>query len=86
MKQILVAVDEHPHAEEIVESAIRLAVPMSAKILLMYVVTDKSVPESYRDSHGDALPEHFYLDKFQRTVGRLLKHSEKAGLACEGIC
>lgn len=86
MKQILVAVDEHPHAEQIVESAIQLAMPMAAKILLLYVVTEKSVPEGYADQHGDALPEHYYEDQFQRTVGRLLKHIEKAGMKYEGIC
>ena len=86
MKQILVAVDEHPHAEEIVESAIRLATPISAKILLMYVVTDKSVPTDYVDTHGDKLPEHYYQDRYLRTVGQLLKHIEKAGITCEAIC
>ncbi len=85
MKQILVAVDEHPHAEQIVDSAIELAGALSAKILLMYVVDRSSVPEEYRDTHGDALPEHYYEDQFQRTVGSLLKMIEKAGIKCEGI-
>lgn len=86
MKQILVAVDEHAHAEQIVDTAIELAVPISAKILLLYVLTDKSVPEGYADEHGDALPEHYLQDKFLRTVGQLLKHIEKAGIKCEAIC
>jgi nucleotide-binding universal stress UspA family protein len=85
MKQILVAVDEHPHAAEIVDSAIQLAGGLSAKILLMYVVEKSSVPDKYRDEHGDALPEHYYADEFQRTVGPLLKRIDKAGIKYEGI-
>jgi nucleotide-binding universal stress UspA family protein len=85
MKQILVAVDEHPHAEQIVDSAIELAKGISAKILLIYVVDKSSVPENYRDEHGDALPEHFYRDEFQRTVGPMMKMIVKSGIKCEGI-
>ena len=85
MKQILVAVDEHPHAEQIVDSAIQLAGAISAKILLIYVVADEPVPERYRDAHGDALPEHYSADQFQRTLGPLLKRIEKAGIKYQGI-
>ena len=86
MSQILVAVDEHPHGEQIVDSAIQLAMSMSAKIFMMYVVTDKSVPGDYVDEHGDALPEHYYQDQYLRTVGHLLQRIEKAGIKYEGIC
>lgn len=85
MKQILVAVDEHPHADQIVDSGIELASAMAAKILLIYVVEKSSVPEEYRDSHGDALPEHFYEDQFKRAVAPYLKRIEKAGIKYEGI-
>ncbi|HVC27256.1 MAG TPA: universal stress protein [Nitrososphaerales archaeon] len=85
MKQILVAVDEHPHAEQIVDSGIELAKGLSAKILLIYVLDKSSVPENYRDEHGDALPEHYYEDEFKRTVGPLVRMIEKAGIKCEGI-
>jgi nucleotide-binding universal stress UspA family protein len=85
MKQILVAVDEHPHAEQIVDSAIELAKGLSANILLMYVVDKSSVPEKYRDEHGDALPEHYYKDEFERTVGPQLKKIVKAGIKCEAV-
>jgi nucleotide-binding universal stress UspA family protein len=85
MKQILVAVDEHPHAEQIVDSAIELAKGLSAKIFLMYVMDQRSVPEKYRDEHGDALPEHYYEDEFERTVGPLVNMIEKAGIRWEGI-
>jgi nucleotide-binding universal stress UspA family protein len=85
MKQILVAVDEHPHAQQIVDNAIQLASAMSAKILLTYVVPKKSVPAEYRDIHGDALPEHFYQDLFRRAVGPLVKKIEDAGIKYEGI-
>jgi nucleotide-binding universal stress UspA family protein len=84
MKQILVAVDEHAHAEQIVDSAIELAKSMSARILLMYVV-ESSVPDNYRDEHGDALPEHYYRDEFERSMGPLVKMIQKAGLRCEEI-
>jgi nucleotide-binding universal stress UspA family protein len=85
MKPILVAVDEHPHAEQIVDSAIQLARALAAKILLIYVVPARSVPDSYRDADGDALPEHFYKDEYLRTVAPLLKMIEKAGVKYEGI-
>ena len=85
MKQILVAVDEHPHADQIVDSAIQLAGAISAKILVIYVMADESVPDRYRDAHGDALPEHYSADQFQRTFGLLLKRIEKAGIKYEGI-
>jgi nucleotide-binding universal stress UspA family protein len=85
LKPILVAVDEHPHAEQIVDSAIQLAVGLGAKIILTYVVPKSSVPDEYRDTHGDALPEHYYADQFQRTVGPLLKMIEKAGVKYEGL-
>jgi nucleotide-binding universal stress UspA family protein len=85
MKQILVAIDEHPHADQIVDSGIELAEAMSAKILVIYVVEKGSVPDEYRDSHGDALPEHFYDDLFKRAVAPYLKRIEKAGIMYEGI-
>jgi nucleotide-binding universal stress UspA family protein len=85
MKQILVAVDEHPHAEQIVECAIELAQEMAARVLLIYVVEKTSVPEKYRDEHGDALPEHFYEDEFARTVGKWITVIKKAGVLCEGV-
>ena len=85
MKQILVAVDEHPHAEQIVDSAIQLARAMSARILLIYVVEASSVPDRYRDEHGDALPEHYYDDQFKRAMIPLMKRIEKAGIEYEGV-
>jgi nucleotide-binding universal stress UspA family protein len=85
MKQILVAIDEHAHAEQIVDNAIELAEALSAKILLTYVVPKGPVPEKYRDSHGDALPKHYYEDEFLRTVTPQLKKIEKAGIEYEGI-
>lgn len=86
MKQILVAVDEHPHAQQIVDSAIELAEAMSAKILLLYVVKDSSVPARYVDTHGDKIPEHYYRDQFHRTTDELVTKIEKAGVGYEGIC
>jgi nucleotide-binding universal stress UspA family protein len=85
MKMILVAVDEHPHAEQIVDRAVELATEISAKILLIFVVERKSVPEEYRDEHGDDIPEHYYADLFQRTAGPFMKYIAKAGIKCEGI-
>jgi nucleotide-binding universal stress UspA family protein len=85
MNKILVAVDEHPHAQQIVDNGIQLASAMSAKILLTYVVSKKEVPEKYRDIHGDALPEHYYQDLFRRALGPLVKKIENAGIQYEGI-
>ena len=85
MKQILVAVDEHPHAEQIVDAAIQLAEATSAKILLIYVVSVKSPPSGYRESDVDDKAEDFYEDEYLRAVGPLLERVEKAGIAFEGI-
>jgi len=84
MKAILVAVDNHPHAEQVVENGVQLAKGMSAKIVLIYVIDQKSVPDRYRDQHGDALPEHYYQDLYLRTVGPLVKTIEAAGVKFEG--
>jgi nucleotide-binding universal stress UspA family protein len=86
MKQILVAVDEHPHAKQIVEKAIELAGALSAEIILVYVVKDASVPSRYVDVHGDAIPEHYYLDQWHRTVDELVKSIENAGIKHDGVC
>jgi nucleotide-binding universal stress UspA family protein len=86
MKQILVAVDQHAHAKQIVESAIVLAEAMSAKILLLYVVRSKSVPSGFVDMHGDKIPEHYYRDQFHRVTDELVKKIAEAGLKYEGIC
>lgn len=86
MKLVLVAVDEHPHATKIVEAAVHLAAPISAKIALLYVITDKKVPARFVDVHGDAIPEHYYLDQYHRTVDALVKKVHDAGLHFEGIC
>jgi len=85
MKQILVAVDEHPHAEEIVDAAIQLAKAVSAKILLIYVVSNKAPPSGYRESEVDDRPVDFTKDEYLRAVGPLLQRMEKAGIAYEGI-
>ena len=85
MKQILVAVDEHPHAEQIVDAAIQLAEATSAKILLIYVVSAKTLPSGYRESDQDNKGEDFYEDEYLRAVGPLLERIEKAGIAFEGI-
>jgi nucleotide-binding universal stress UspA family protein len=85
MIQLLVAVDEHDHAKQIVDCAVVFAKSMSAKILLVYVIPEKSVPEKYSDTHGDSLPEHYYEDVFERTVGGYTKSLENAKLEFEGI-
>ncbi len=86
MKQILVAVDEHPHAVKIVDASIELAAALSAKIVLLYVIKDKSVPTRFLDTHGDAIPDHYYLDQYHRTVDGLVKKIRDAGVHYEGIC
>ncbi|HUI00070.1 MAG TPA: universal stress protein [Nitrososphaerales archaeon] len=85
MKQVLVAIDEHDHADQIVDAGIDLAKAMSAKVYLIYVVPKTNVPDSYRDSHGDALPEHYFEDQFRRVAERYLQAVEKAGLKYEGL-
>lgn len=85
MRQILVAVDEHDHADQIVDSGIELAQALSAKILLVYVVPERKVPENYRDSHGDALPKHYYEDEFIRTITPHSRKIEKAGIEYEAL-
>jgi len=86
MKKILVAVDEHAHAQQIMDSAIELAVAMSGKIFLLYVVKKRSVPSGFVDVHGDKIPEHYYRDQFHKVTDDLVKKIEAAGLKYEGIC
>ena len=85
MRRILVAVDQHPHAEKIVETSIGVAKSMSAKIFLVSVITDESVPRKYRDSHGDAFPDHYAKDLFERTIRPLRESIEEAQVEYEGI-
>jgi nucleotide-binding universal stress UspA family protein len=85
MASILVAVDEHPHAEKIVDAAVELAAALSAKILLIYVVSKSKPPENYRDTHGDAIPEHYYEDEYQRTVSPLLRRLEESGVKYQEV-
>lgn len=85
MKQILVAVDEHPHAEQIVDAAIQLAKGISGKILLIYVVSRGSPPAGYRESEVHDKPEDWYEDEYLRAVGPLLERMDKAGIPYEGI-
>lgn len=85
MKQILVSVDEHPHAEQIVDAAIQLAEAISARILLIYVQPNKSPPSGYHESDVDAESEDYYKDEYLRVVGPLLERMEKAGIPYEGI-
>jgi nucleotide-binding universal stress UspA family protein len=47
---------------------------------------DKSVPARYVDTHGDKIPEHYYVDQYHRTVDDLVKRIVKAGIKYEGIC
>jgi nucleotide-binding universal stress UspA family protein len=85
MKQILVAVDEHPHSEQIVDAAIQLAKATSAKILLIYVVSNKAPPAGYRESEVDDRAVDFTKDEYLRAVGPLLQRMEKAEIPYEGI-
>lgn len=85
-KRMLIAVDEHPHAAKIVEEGIKLARAVSAKIFLLYVVSDKSVPSGFVDIHGDNLPEHYYSDQFHRVTDEHVGKIVGAGLEYEGIC
>ena len=79
MKQILVAVDEHPHAEQIVDAAIQLAEATSAKILLIYVVSVKSLPSGYRESDGTTRPRTSTRTSIYARSVRSWKGSRKRG-------
>jgi nucleotide-binding universal stress UspA family protein len=85
MKQILVAVDEHPHAERIVETSIELARELASRILLIYVMPKTSPPENYKDTHGDALPEHYYEDEYERSLAPVLAKLQKSKVTFEKV-
>ncbi|MBI3023705.1 MAG: universal stress protein [Thaumarchaeota archaeon] len=64
MKEILVAVDGSKHSEKIVDYAIDLAKTMSAKIALIYVMPELSIPEDYKkyaEEEKISRPESSYL-------------------------
>lgn len=86
MKQILVAIDEHPHAAQVMDEGIALAKATSAKIVILFVVEDKRVPARFIDVHGDSLPEHYYLDEYHRNVDKQEQKIHAAGIEHEGVC
>lgn len=64
MKEILVAVDGSKHSEKIVDYAIDLAKTMPAKIALIYVMPELSIPEDYKkyaEEEKISRPESSYL-------------------------
>lgn len=86
MKQILVAIDEHPHAAQVMDEGIELAKALSAKVIIIFVVKANRVPARFIDVHGDALPEHYYLDEYHRYVDEQEKKLHDAGVEHEGVC
>ena len=78
MKHILVAVDEHPHAEQIVGCAIEMAQEMAAKILLIYVVDKSPRPRKVsRRARGRAAGA--FLRGRICEDGRPVDHGDKEG-------
>jgi nucleotide-binding universal stress UspA family protein len=86
VKQVLVAVDEHEHSTRVMENAIILAKALPAKIVIIYVVENEKVPNTFVDVHGDSLPEHYYLDEYHRTVDQLEQKIHAAGIEHDGVC
>jgi len=89
MAQIVVGVDEHPHAEKVVDFAIDLAKAEGAKIILVHAITNKSIPDGmrdeYRNSRGVVVKDQYYEDVFERTVTGLRRKIADANVACEGV-
>jgi len=89
MNQIIVAVDEHEHAEKVVDYAIGLAKTSGAKIILANAVAKKSIPrglgDEYRDEDGKIQADQYYHDIFDKTVAALEKRLEKAKVEYEGV-
>jgi len=89
MTQIVVAVDDHPHAEKVVDYAIDLAKAEGAKIILAHSITNKSIPDGmkdeYRNSAGAIVKDQYYKDVFERTVVDLRRRIADANVACEAV-
>jgi nucleotide-binding universal stress UspA family protein len=79
MNQILVAVDGHPHASDVVDSAIQVAKSMSAKILLVFVIKGKGEPQGFKSA--ESYDENQYL----RTTGPLMEKIKQSNLDVEEI-
>jgi nucleotide-binding universal stress UspA family protein len=43
------------------------------------------VPDAYRDTHGDSLPEHYYDVIFERNTSDVVAKIRKAGILFEAI-
>ena len=87
MTEILVAVDGHEHCERIVDAAIRLAKPLSAKIILTYVAPKLPVPDEYAASLQQEEPEieDYYEEFSRRMLGDLDARAKKQGVQVETL-
>ncbi len=83
MKEILVAVDGSIHSGKVVDHAIDFAKSMSAKIALIYVMPELSVPEEYKkyaEEEKISQPESSYLKSVaERILADLGEGSERKG-------
>ena len=89
MKEILVAVDGSEHSEKIVDYAIELEKTMSAKIALIYVMPELSIPEDYKkyaEAEKISQPESSYLRSVaERILADLGERIGKKGVEYEGV-
>ena len=87
MTEILVAVDGHEHCKRIVDTAIQLAKPLSAKIILTYVAPKLSVPDEYAASlqQEEPVTEDYYEEFSKRMLGDLDARARKQGVQVETL-
>jgi nucleotide-binding universal stress UspA family protein len=89
MKEILVAVDGSEHSAKVVDYAIDLAKSMSAKIVLIYVMPDLSIPEQYKkyaEEEKMPQPESSYLKSVaERILADLGERINRKGVEYEQV-
>jgi nucleotide-binding universal stress UspA family protein len=89
VKEILVAVDGSKHSERIVDFAASLAKPLSAKILLIYVMPSSDIPEDYLDyAKREAIssPVASYLRTVaEEIIAKLGERIKERGVEYEGV-
>jgi nucleotide-binding universal stress UspA family protein len=87
MDTLLVAVDGSKHSAKVVDYAVQLAKPLSARILLINVTPESRVPEGYAEyAKEESLdPASYYEQVSQRVLEDLGSRVRKGGVRCEQI-
>jgi nucleotide-binding universal stress UspA family protein len=87
MKEILVAIDGSKHSARIVDYASDLAKSTSAKVVLVYVMPEVSIPPGYKEyADVERLDPSSYFDAVGKQVIKDMgERIEKKGVKFEGV-